>query len=414
MQRHDDFDRGLKNRRAVLGDAWVDQAIAGAHYINAEFQSLITRCAWNDIWSRPGLDHTTRRLLVLGMTMGMARWEEFELHCKAAVRASQQGPAITVDQIKETLMQGAIYCGVPAANTAFKIFIDILKAEGIVLQPEPLTPQHRVSSHHTFSVPQLHIALQGVPDGVPLVLSHALGLNMHMWDAFAADLALRHPVLRYDHRGHGQSAIPPGPYSMDDLVADAARVLREWDAGPAVWIGLSMGGMVGQGVAIRHPELLQALVLANTTAQYPAEARPNWDARIQAVEAGGIAAIADMVMARYLHERHREANPEQVAGIRQTLLQCDPKGYAACCHAAAAVDWLADLHTIKLPTLIVAGALDVGAPSAMSEAMHAEIAGSELVVLDDASHLSVAEQPERFGALIRAFVGRLPRPHRSA
>jgi 3-oxoadipate enol-lactonase len=413
MQRHDDFDRGLKNRRAVLGDAWVDQSISGANHINAEFQSLITRYAWNDIWSRPGLDHTTRRLLVLGMTMGLARWEEFELHCKAAVRASRQGQTITLEQIKETLMQGAIYCGVPAANTGFKIFTDILKAEGIALQPEPLTPQQRVRSHHTFSVPQLHIALQGVPEGAPLVLSHALGLNIHMWDALAADLATRHPVLRYDHRGHGQSAVPPGPYGMDDLVADAARVLLEWNAGPAVWIGLSMGGMVGQGLAIRHPELLRALVLANTTAQYPAEARPNWDARIQAVEAGGMAAIADTVMARYLHEQHREANSEQVAGIRRTLLQCDPKGYAACCHAAAAVDWLAELHTIRMPTLIIAGALDVGAPPAMSEAMHAQIAGSELVVLDEASHLSVAEQPDRFAALIRTFLDRLP-PPRSA
>ena len=111
--RRDDFDRGVANRRAVLGDEWVDRSLAGASEFNADFQSLITRYAWHEIWGRPGLDHETRRLLVLGMTMGMARWEEFELHCRAAVRGG-----VPIDKIKETLLQGAIYCGVPAANTA--------------------------------------------------------------------------------------------------------------------------------------------------------------------------------------------------------------------------------------------------------------------------------------------------------
>jgi len=81
--REDDFARGLKNRRAVLGDAWVDKSLDNANAFNAEFQSLITRYAWHDIWGRPGLDQATRRLLVLGMTMGLARWEEFGLHCLA-------------------------------------------------------------------------------------------------------------------------------------------------------------------------------------------------------------------------------------------------------------------------------------------------------------------------------------------
>ena len=85
--RQDDFDRGVKNRRAVLGDAWVDKSLDNATGFNAEFQQLITRYAWNDIWGRPGLDHTTRRMLVLGMTMGLARWEEFELHCRASIRS---------------------------------------------------------------------------------------------------------------------------------------------------------------------------------------------------------------------------------------------------------------------------------------------------------------------------------------
>ena len=142
MTREDDFDHGVKNRRAVLGDAWVDKSLGNANAFNADFQSLITRYAWNDIWGRPGLDHTTRRLLVLGMTMGLARWEEFELHCGAAIRAG-----IPLEKIQETLMQGAIYCGVPAANTAFKITIDQLKAQGLLPGPDPLTDGTRVATH---------------------------------------------------------------------------------------------------------------------------------------------------------------------------------------------------------------------------------------------------------------------------
>src|SRR5205085_3258925 len=141
-ERSDDFDRGVANRRAVLGDEWVDRSLAGASDFNADFQSLITRYAWHEIWGRPGLDHETRRLLVLGMTMGMARWEEFELHCRAAVRGG-----VPLAKLKETLMQGAIYCGVPAANTAFKITQDILREECLLPAPQPLSAAARVATH---------------------------------------------------------------------------------------------------------------------------------------------------------------------------------------------------------------------------------------------------------------------------
>ena len=401
MTQRDDVDRGLANRRAVLGDAWVDQSLNKATRFNADFQSFITRYAWNDIWGRPGLDHTTRRLLVLGMTMGLARWEEFELHCKAAIRGG-----VPLDMIKETLMQGAIYCGVPAANTAFKITMDILREEGLSPAPQPLSADVRVATHHTFSEPQLKVAVQG--RGAPVVLSHALGLDLHMWDDLATALAPMHELLRYDHRGHGGSAVPAGPYAMDELVNDAARLIREWGRGPVVWVGLSMGGMVGQGLAIRHPELLRGLVLANTAAQYPAAAQSAWTQRIAAVESGGLQAIADMVMERYFHAEFRAANPELVAQARRSLLRTQAAGYVAACHAVAGVNWLDRLPQISCPTLILAGALDVGAPVAFSEAISQRIAGSKLEVFDDASHLSVAEQPAQFTRAVREFLAALP------
>ena len=304
--RADDFDRGVVNRRSVLGDAWVDKSLSGATAFNADFQSLITRYAWHDIWGRPGLDHDTRRLLVLGMTMGLARWEEFELHCRAAIEHG-----VAIEKIKETLMQGAIYCGVPAANTAFKITTDLLRAAGKLAVSQSLSAPVRVASHHTFSAPQIHVTVQG--DGPPVVLSHALGLDVHMWDELAARLAKTNSVLRYEHRGHGSSAVPPGPYTLDQLVDDAARVIREWGRGPVAWIGLSMGGMVGQGLAILHPELLRGALLANTTGRYPDAAAATWAARIAAVEQGGMAAVADAVVERYLGADYRAAHPAEAA-----------------------------------------------------------------------------------------------------
>lgn len=393
----DDFDRGLRNRRQVLGDSWVERSLSNANSFNADFQSLITRYAWHEIWSRPGLDHRTRRLLVLGMTIAQGRWEEYELHVKAAVEGG-----VPIEDIKETLLQSAIYCGVPAANTAFKLALGILREHGIEMAPQPLTAQHRVSVHRTFSVPELHVLVQG--QGVPVVLSHALGMDVHMWDGLAAALAPHCEVLRYDHRGHGRSAAPPGPYTMDELVEDAARVVREWGRGPVVWVGLSMGGMVGQGLAVRHPELVHGLVVANSTSYYPDAGREMWRQRIATVETQGLGAIADAVMGRYFHAGFRAAHPEAEAAARSTLLRTDVAGYVGCCHAVSQVDWRAELPQVACPTLVVAGALDQGAPVAMSEAIAQAVPGAKLEVLAGSSHISVMEEPAAFEAVVSGFL----------
>ena len=402
--RLDDFDRGLVNRRAVLGDAWVDRSLGQATALNAEFQSLITRGVWHDIWQRPGLDHRTRRLLVLAMTMAQGRWEEFELHLRAALVAKDGG--VPLDTLKEVLLQGAAYCGVPAANTAFKIAAEVCRAEGIAVEPAPLMPALRVQHHHTFSTPQLHVALQGAASGVPVVLSHALGLDLTMWDGLAAALAPEHPVLRYDHRAQGASAAVAAPFTLDDLVDDAARLVREWGRGPVVFIGLSMGGMVAQGLAIRHPALVRGLVLANTTAQYPAAAQATWDARIAALQDGGMAGVVQGVVERYLHAEFRAAQPGFTASLQAQLLRADAAGYAASCQAIRHVDWLDGLAQVRCPTLVLAGARDVGATPAMGQAIAERVAAAQFELLAEASHLSSAEQPARFEAAVRGLLAR--------
>ncbi|MGX4640219.1 bifunctional 4-carboxymuconolactone decarboxylase/3-oxoadipate enol-lactonase PcaCD [Massilia sp. SYSU DXS3249] len=412
-----DFERGLQNRRSVLGDAWVERSLNNATSFNADFQNLITRFAWNEIWGRPGLDHKTRRAIVLSITIALGRWEEFELHIRAALLGTE-GSRLTPDEIKEILMQSAIYAGVPAANTAFTHTQQILREVGeqIGYTLEPAAPA--ATAHpgigregRTASVPALHYSVREPRSGKAprhtVVLSHALGCDLTMWDSLANTLAADCRVIAYDHRGHGSSDAPDAMYAMADLADDAARLLRELDTGPVVWVGLSMGGMVGQELALRHPALVRALVLANTTGGYPEAARAVWEQRIATVREQGIEAIADAVMGRYFHDGFRAHKPATVARYRRRLVSTDAIGYVGCCDAVGKVDTAARLGQIGVPTLVIAGELDQGTPVAMAQVLADAIPGARLEVLGEASHLSAIEQPEAFAKSVVGFVAGL-------
>lgn len=412
-----DFERGLQNRRSVLGDAWVDRSINNANSFNADFQNLITRFAWNEIWGRPGLEHKMRRAIVLSITTALGRWEEFDLHVRAAL-LGEEGSRLTPDEIKEILMQSAIYAGVPAANTAFTHTLAILREVGeqIGYALEPSAPGGAVHSGvgregRTTSAPALHYSVREPRNGKAprhtVVLSHALGCDLTMWDALANTLSLENRVIAYDQRGHGSSDAPDALYAMADLADDAARLLRELDTGPVVWVGLSMGGMVGQELALRHPALVRGLVLANTTSGYPEAARAVWEQRIATVRADGIEAIADAVMGRYFHDAFRAQKAATVARFRRRLVTTDAVGYVGCCAAVGTVDTTSRLGRIGVPTLVIAGELDQGTPVAMADALAQGIPGARLEVLKEASHLSAAEQPEAFSQLVTQFVAEL-------
>lgn len=126
-----DYDKGMVNRRRVLGDAWVDKAQANSNEFNAEFQSLITRYAWNEIWGRPALGDKTRRLMVISMMIALKAYEEFEMHVRAALDGPPQS-RLTPEEIKEIILQAAVYCGVPAANHAFALAGNILREKGLL------------------------------------------------------------------------------------------------------------------------------------------------------------------------------------------------------------------------------------------------------------------------------------------
>lgn len=252
----------------------------------------------------------------------------------------------------------------------------------------------------------LSYTLRNEGTGPLLVFSHALGMDRQAWDPVLRELGAGHRTLVFDHLGHGRSEAPVGPYSMARLVEEAAALLRDVAREPVVWVGLSMGGMVGMGLAIRHPQLVRALVVANSTAHYPESARAGWDTRMATVRQQGLPAIADTVMGRYFHAAFRTAQPEVVARARSTLLTTPVAGYLACCGAVRDVDWRDTLPAIACPTLVIAGALDEGTPPAMSEAITQAVCHAELEILPEASHISAIEQPVAFAVRLRAFLQR--------
>lgn len=243
--------------------------------------------------------------------------------------------------------------------------------------------------------------------GFPVVVSHALGLDHKMWLSWIDSQKGQRPILAYDHRGQGLSKLGLQTLDLELLVDDAATLVKDWRRGPVVFVGLSQGGMVGQGVAIRHPGLLRGLVLAHTTAIYAAAAQAAWKDRIATVEQRGIAAVVDLISQRYLSEDFRANNPQVTDALRAQILANDVKAYVANCQAVANVNWLDDLKLISCPTLILAGVLDMGATPAMAEAIHHEISGSQLEIFEHASHLSPLEQPEKFQRAVSDFLNKL-------
>lgn len=249
----------------------------------------------------------------------------------------------------------------------------------------------------------LHVERLAQGPGLTLVASHALGLDLHLWDGWARHLERRHTLLAFDHRGHGRSA-PMGAQSMRDLCDEVAEHLPRWTDGPVVFVGLSMGGMVAQGLAIHHPRTVTALVLAHTVARYDRLARAAWATRIETVQRVGMGAVADMVLQRYLHAEARAADPDAARRLLERVLANRPDDYIACCAAVAAVDWLDDLPRIQAPTLVLAGALDVGAPPAAALQISGAIGRSRCEVIDGASHLSPWEQPQAFARHVDRFL----------
>lgn len=233
----------------------------------------------------------------------------------------------------------------------------------------------------------------------PLLLSNSLGSDMRLWDGQVAAFAERHFVVRYDARGHGVSDAPAGPYALKRLALDALELLDALGIARAAVCGVSLGGMVAMWLGAHAAGRVKALVLANTSAHLGP--RDAWDARIAAIEAGGVEAIADAVLARWFTPAFAAAHPDTVAGSRAMLIATPSAGYAAACGAIRDMDVRPDLGAIRAPTMVIAGAEDPATPPAHAAGIAEGIAGSRFVTLPSAHLANLACAPAFNAAVLR-------------
>jgi 3-oxoadipate enol-lactonase len=241
----------------------------------------------------------------------------------------------------------------------------------------------------------VHYLDEGPRDARVVVLAHAIGTSLEMWREQARVLSADFRVVRYDHRGHGSSPVPAGPYDIADLGGDLLRLMDRLEIERASICGLSLGAMTGLWVAAHAPDRVDRLVCCCVTAR-PAS-RQAWADRAATVRRAGLAAIADLVVERWGYGGGR--SPLE-AIVRAALLATPPEGYAACCDAIERLDLDPELPEISAPTLLIAGASDPAAPPAEARRIARAIPGSSVRVIPGAAHLANIEQPEAVTAAI--------------
>ncbi|WP_323037376.1 3-oxoadipate enol-lactonase [Pararhodobacter sp.] len=247
---------------------------------------------------------------------------------------------------------------------------------------------------------RLHYQLDGDPDGVPLVFANSLGTDLRLWDKIIPLLPEGLRILRYDMRGHGLSDAPPAPYTMGALVRDLERLMDHLEIRDAVLVGLSIGGQVAQGLAVKRLDLLRGLVLSNTAAKIGT--KDAWQERIDTVRAGGIEALADGVIERWFPAAFR-ATPECHAW-RAMLVRTTLDGYAGCIAALAGADFYVTTASLRLPVLGIAASEDGSTPPDMVRETTDLVPGSKFALIRDAGHLPCIDQPVAYAEHLSRFL----------
>ena len=251
---------------------------------------------------------------------------------------------------------------------------------------------------------QTNYELAGNADAPVVVLSHSLGSSLEMWNPQMELLKAHFRVLRYDTRGHGASDAPSGDYTLGELAQDAIGLLDALQIEKVHWVGLSMGGMIGQALALNYADRLQRLALCDTAAVIPDEAQPIWQERMDAAKQEGLQVLAEGTLERWFTPAYYENNPPEVQLIRNLFLATPLAGYLGCSEAIRNLNYLDRLGEIDIPTLIMVGEEDFGTPVAAAEAMHTRIPNSKLLILPSAAHLSNVQQAERFNDALIGFL----------
>lgn len=249
---------------------------------------------------------------------------------------------------------------------------------------------------------RINYEAEGPEAGTPLVFSNSLGTNLSLWDG-QADAALRRGfrVIRYDQRGHGASDAPAGDYTQERLGKDVIDLLDALGIERTAWCGLSMGGMVGIWLARHHPQRFTRMALCNTSSHM--SSLDFWNARIAAVRSGGMEAVANGVLERWLTADFRNREPAEAARVRKMIVTTNPVGYVGCCAAIRDMDFRSLLKDIHAEVLVVIGAHDPATTPAQGTLIADLIPGARKSVLDSA-HLSNIEQREAFNGIVLGFL----------
>ncbi|MFO1207700.1 MAG: 3-oxoadipate enol-lactonase [Amaricoccus sp.] len=249
---------------------------------------------------------------------------------------------------------------------------------------------------------RVHYAETGDAAGLPLVLANSLGTDFRVWDRVLPLLPAGLRVIRYDMRGHGLTDAPEGDYFMGDLVGDAAALMDALGARGAVFVGLSIGGVVAQGLAVERPDLVRAAVLSNTAAKIGTEA--TWGERIATVRAQGIEAIADKVLELWFSRAFHAERAAELALWRHMLTRTPLDGYLGCCAAIAHTDLRESTPSIRQPVLAIGGDADGSTPPDLVRETAASIPGARFELIRGAGHIPPVEQPEAMARLLGRFI----------
>ena len=241
---------------------------------------------------------------------------------------------------------------------------------------------------------------EGDPEGPAVVFANSLGTDLRLWDKVVKRLPGHLRLIRYDKRGHGLSSAPPAPYSMGSLVTDAERLIEHAEAAGCVFVGLSIGGLIAQGLGAKRPDLISGMVLANTAVKIGT--RDSWDERIATIRAHGIDAIADATMEKWFTPAFRDT-PDCLAW-RNMLTRQPLDGYAGCCAAIGGTDFLSTTSTLGMPVLCIAGDHDGATPPDVVREMHETAPDSRYHLIHGAGHLPPVETPDEFTAVLLDFL----------
>jgi 3-oxoadipate enol-lactonase len=255
---------------------------------------------------------------------------------------------------------------------------------------------------------RMNYQVEGPEQAPSVVLHHPLATNLATWDELAAALTPRYRVVRLDARGHGQSEAAKAPYTFPMLSADVIGLMDHLKIARAHFLGLSMGGMVGQYLGLEQPQRFRSLILSSTSSRVPAEARPLWDERVKNAREKGMASQVPVALQRWLAQSTRDSKPAVVARMTGYMMATPVEGFVGWCQAIRDLNVTDRLKGIRLPTRVIVGEADPGTPPAAAEAIHREIAGSDLVVVPGLSHMLHVEEPETFNRHVLEFLDRQP------